>query len=281
MPKPFPIIVGVPRSGTTMLRFMLCAGGTMVIPPETVFVARLSQDPATQTDKEAFLQFLERTPTWEDFGLTRDDLVARLPADVPFSAGDGVRAFYAAYAARHKVERAGDKTPVYLDEMQAVARILPEAVFIHLIRDGRDVATSWAETWFAPSKDPVALLELWAGKIMAGRAAAAGLNYVEVRYEDLTRDPALTLKRLCEVIDLPYAPDMCDPAIAARQLLPEHGDRHDAKGKVVVTRKDRLRHSALTLEPLTADRVGRWRSAYPRLEPGPLARGVLAGLGYV
>lgn len=268
MPPPFPVIVGVPRSGTTLLRFMLCAAGTLAIPPETAFIPRI----ADTTDRAAFLAALTAFPTWEDFGLSPDDLA--LPD--PFTPTGGLRAFYAAYARRHGAARAGDKTPAYLDKMPLIARLLPESVFIHIIRDGRDVAASWAETWFAPSRDPATLLDRWAGMIAAARAASPGLAVHEVRYEELVTRPADTLRRICAAIDLAYDPAMCDPAPAAHRLLAEHGDRHDAQGRVVVSRDDRLRHSQRTLGPVDPGRVGRGRD----LAIPPAARAMLVTLGY-
>lgn len=265
---PFPVIVGVPRSDTTLLRFMLCATGELVIPPETAFIPRL----ADRTDPADFLAALTAFPTWEDFGLAADDIA--LPD--PFTPAGGLRAFYAAYAARHGARRTGDKTPAYLAQMPLIARLLPEAVFIHIIRDGRDVALSWSETWFAPDRDPQVLLDRWADQITAARTAGAGLAVHELRYEDLVGRPEETLRRLCAVIDLPFDPAMCDPALAARRLLPEHGDRHDRSGRVVVSSADRLHHSQRTLGPVDPDRVGRGRG----LAVSAAARQVLDSLGY-
>jgi hypothetical protein len=265
---PFPVIVGVPRSGTTLLRFMLCASGVLAIPPETAFIPRL----AAKTDPVGFLAALTAFPTWEDFGLAPEDI--RLPD--PFTPAGGLRAFYAAYAARHGTTRAGDKTPVYLGHMPLIAQLFPEAVFVHIIRDGRDVAASWSETWFAPDSDPHALLDRWVAQITAARAAGAGLRVHELRYEDLVLQPEATLRSLCDVIDLTFDPAMCAPAGTARRLLPEHGDRHDNTGQIVVSRAVRLRLSQRTLGLVDPGRIGHGRDVAVSLA----ARRVLDSLGY-
>jgi hypothetical protein len=56
--------------------------------------------------------------------------------------GSALRAFYRLYAERHGRARFGDKTPKYLTKMRRIAALLPEATFVHLVRDGRDVALS-------------------------------------------------------------------------------------------------------------------------------------------
>ncbi len=58
--------------------------------------------------------------------------------------GRAVRAFFEAYAGEQGKPRWGDKTPAYMLAIQRIGRTLPESRFIHLIRDGRDVALSQA-----------------------------------------------------------------------------------------------------------------------------------------
>ena len=53
-----------------------------------------------------------------------------------------MRAFFDAYADAQGKPRWGDKTPAYMLAVQRIGRTLPESRFIHLIRDGRDVALS-------------------------------------------------------------------------------------------------------------------------------------------
>ena len=71
----------------------------------------------------------------------------------PFSADAGLRAFYAPYAERFSKKIVGDKTPLYILHMSRIQRCLPEARFIHLIRDGRDVALSYRGLWFGPGNE--------------------------------------------------------------------------------------------------------------------------------
>ena len=80
---------------------------------------------------------------WEDFALHRRR-GARLAARrcPKLEPGPAVRAFYEAYAARAGKPRWGEKTPRYVLKMPLIQAALPEARFVHVIRDGRDVALS-------------------------------------------------------------------------------------------------------------------------------------------
>src|SRR6185312_4030447 len=58
-----------------------------------------------------------------------------------------VRVFYDLYAASENKRRAGEKTPDNIFVMREIAAVLPEAHFIHVLRDPRDTALSWRKTW--------------------------------------------------------------------------------------------------------------------------------------
>ncbi len=66
---------------------------------------------------------------------------------------------YAAIAADRGRARAGEKTPDYVLHLSLLNRLLPNSRFVHIIRDGRDVALSVLD-WGTPSKGP-GKLDLW------------------------------------------------------------------------------------------------------------------------
>src|SRR3990167_7570563 len=140
-PLPMPVIVGAPRSGTTLLRLMLDAHPDLAIPPETGFVVAASALDASTSDLRArFLDtvtaFPPQAPNWEDFGLAREALAEAVQALEPFTVADGLRAFYRLYAQRLGKPRWGEKTPDYSLHIDAIAALLPEARFVHLILAG-------------------------------------------------------------------------------------------------------------------------------------------------
>ena len=143
-----PIIVGVARSGTTLLRLMLDAHRDLSIPPETGFIPTIVQ---LQSQGEELCRDVFHTitsaPTWEDCNLPSDAFWNALTALAPFTIAEAVRSFYRLYAERHGKLRWGDKTPLYCLHLDTIQAVLPEARFLHIVRDSRDVALSVPHAW--------------------------------------------------------------------------------------------------------------------------------------
>jgi len=125
-----PFIVGVPRSGTTLLRLMLDAHPELCIPSETHFLPGLLKlGGETASACEPFFRAVTEFETWDDFNLSVDEFARVLKTIDPFVISEGVRAFYRLYAARFGKKRWGDKTPPYSLFLREVESILPEAPF--------------------------------------------------------------------------------------------------------------------------------------------------------
>jgi hypothetical protein len=285
---PAPFVVGVNRSGTTLLRLMLDSHPQLTIPPETHFVPELIRLARRENmTRKRLLRVATNHPRWGDFGLAADELLARFQAVKPLTPDGAIRAFYDLYAEREGKSRWGDKTPRYMRAMPRIERALPEARFIHLIRDGRDVALSQAERALegtAPSLQEVA--DRWQRRIRTAREHARELDnsYLEVRYEDLVADPEATLRRICEFIELDYDPAMLAyHERAAARLTEMDRDLGSGENGPVRTGGERLAGHAMTTEPPSTERCGRWReemSAEQVREFERVAGPLLADLGY-
>ena len=285
-PAPMPIIVGVPRSGTTLLRMMLDAHPELAIPPETWFLPALAAlDDTDRASPSDALRILTGSETWADFHIAPDEIAAHLQALDPFSPAAAARCFYRVYAARFQKARWGDKTPGYLTRMDVVDRLLPEACFIHVIRDGRDVAVSLRPMWFATSRSIGALAAQWREEIGEGRRLGARVGrYVELRYEDLVRDPERTVRELCGHLDLPPDDLMLRFYERASARLDEHEARTGRWGRVVLTKEQRRQQQIMTTRPPEPSRIGRWRAELKREEQSEfegVAGDLLAELGYL
>ena len=129
-----------------------------------------------------------------------------------------VSAPFEAYAAAQGKSHWGDKTPLYLRFVDELHAIWPEARFVVLVRDGRDVALSVKRVPFG-ANNAWAAAQTWAHGIRLGQAAER--NYPDlvltVRYEDLVAEPGPQVARLCEFLGLPFEADM----LAIEQTDPE------------------------------------------------------------
>src|SRR5919204_347134 len=126
------------------------------------------------------------------------------------------------------------KTPHYVTALPRIGRALPEARFVHVIRDGRDVALSTNRRLVElRGSRPVPIERMakrWRHRILSARGVTQVADrYLEVRYEDLVRDTEPTLRRGCEFINLAYGPAMLAYHERAAERL-EEMDRERRRG---------------------------------------------------
>ncbi|HLM30993.1 MAG TPA: sulfotransferase [Solirubrobacterales bacterium] len=265
---PVPFVVGVGRSGTTLLRMMLDAHPELAIPPETHFVNPLIQASGRlRFNARAAAKTIvhDERRRWNDFGLAEEELRAAMEGIRPFNTTDALRAFYLLYARKHGKERWGDKTPDYIRKMKKIQKSLPEARFIHVIRDGRDAGLSQNRRIAQRGKEPVPPREMarrWRKRIVKSRIDAAEVgHYMEVRYEDLISDTETVLRRICEHVEIDYAPVMLRYHERADERLQEMAGALPAKkGRPVREAGERVQAHAMTTRPPDPDRLQVWKT---------------------
>ncbi|HKO61111.1 MAG TPA: sulfotransferase [Pyrinomonadaceae bacterium] len=287
--KPMPIIVGSPRSGTTLLRLMLDSHKELAIPPETSFLKlganmRGSGDRLREKFFQAIVSYPKPVTSWPDFGITEADFRAALAEVEPFTAAEGFRTFYKLYAARFGKTRWGDKTPLYCMEIDSIRRVLPEGRFIHIIRDGRDAALSLREMWFSPGPDIKTQAAFWRKCVTTARRAGTGRSdYFEVRYEDLILDTRSTLERVCKFVGLGFDEAMLSYYERAPERLKEHKGRWRPDGTALLTQEQRLRQQRRAIKPPDPECVFAWKRSMSVKERAAFQRvagDLLEELGY-
>ena len=203
-------IVGVPRSGTTLLRVLLGAHSFVLGLPETPWLMGSYGDPVSL---RALLTALAEDP----MGLVKN-VKGTEPADIS-SAG---RAFLEALIGPC-LERRGKKfvvfkTPDDIKFLEFLVALFPQAYFIHICRDGRDVALSHVAKkgrWLPRhielgGVDFFNVFQRWHDWETKARTvlAESGAPSIFLRYEDLVTRPEAELRRLCEFLGLPFEPMM-------------------------------------------------------------------------
>ena len=264
---------------------MLDAHPEMAIPPETHFIGRAAEACEDAPDpRRAFLETVMSHRRWGDFRVDGERLTEKVSGIEPFDLGEALRAFYGVYAERFGKPRWGDKTPNYVRRMGLIHGLLPEARFVHIIRDGRDVALSTRDLWFGPDSVEEAARR-WRSLIEEARRQSGELpHYLEVRYEDLVSETESTLRGIGEFVDLPWDPGMLAYHATADERLKEiNRDIETPKGKKVVRGEMRRSLHTLTGKPPQRDRIARWRTEMgetDRRRFEEVAGGTLRGLGY-
>lgn len=225
---PMPFIVGVPRSGTTLLGMMLDAHPDIVISPKTRFIPRIaSVCQESSAPHDTFFQMITSTAVnhcWSDWHIASDDLKQAINAIQPFDLATALRTLYRLLSQRDGKSRYGDRTPGNLASMESIQQILPEAHFIHIVRDGRGQWLSERKTaWGTQSAWRSALR--WATQVERARRATGRIpHYLEVRYMDLVISPSAILQRICMFIKLPWDDHMLNYSENAARRLAERQD---------------------------------------------------------
>jgi hypothetical protein len=233
----FPFVLGSGRSGTTLLRAMLDSHPQLAIPGESWFLVELEprfrRRWLRRFDCDAFASEILQHERFQNWGIPEGAVRAALGASAPATYPDAVRVLYRVYADHHGKARYGDKTPGHVLHIPLIAAMFPEALFVHIIRDGHDVALSLREIDEWGPRQVAGAAKYWVQHVEAGQAAGATLGasrYLEVRYEDLVADPEGVLRRTCAFIDLPYDATMltyyerADEVMSA-VALPHHHER--------------------------------------------------------
>jgi hypothetical protein len=217
---PFPFFVGCGRSGTTLVRALVDGHPDMAVPPESHVVVALAPGPNQAFSPGAFADALAASDRFALWDMDRAAVATAVDVAGAGTYADAVRAVFAAWAARRGKARYADKTPGYVVHIPALAALFPEATFVQVVRDGRDVAASFVELGWAPG--PVEAALHWRLRVLRGRRAGRALaegRYHELRYEDLVADPEAALRRLCAAIDLPFDSAMLDHTGRAAEVV--------------------------------------------------------------
>jgi protein-tyrosine sulfotransferase len=218
-----PIFIGGQRrSGTSLFRVLLNRHRHIACGPEAVF----PQDPSFAVWHN--LMAHEWGVRLESYGLSTNTL------DRAFATL--VDTVFARYQLAEGKKRWAEKTPGNIMRIEYLNRLFPTAQFIHLIRDPRDVYCSIRERaerdkpeWvkFTPRRAAVD----WCGFVVTGKRWRTHTErYIEVRYEDLVRDPEQVMRRSLQFLGEPWDPSILDPA---RDTAEARGDQEVRNDRVV------------------------------------------------
>jgi Sulfotransferase family len=239
--NPYLFIVGCPRSGTTLLRRIIDANRQIAITRETHWIAKRFEKRQGVTPDglvtPELLSWLLSDEKFTRMGIAQDELEGLVAGEEPVSYSTFVTGVFDLYGKGQGKRLVGDKTPGYVRRIPTLHALWPEAKFVHIIRDGRDVslsATSWSRayklarlcsTW---AEDPITTAAVWwEWHVRLGREDGGSLApelYHELRYEELVSRPAKTCETLCDFLGIPYDEAMLkfhegqpDPCLSVKQ----------------------------------------------------------------
>ncbi len=215
-------VVGMPRSGTKLLRDLLNQHPRVAIPRvETEFLPDWHRRWASfgdLSDRERFLSFYEEATTSPYFTYMREDEGGHANAQEWFDAcrGYGTAQVFEALLrldtgtlGRDEVIW-GDKSPGYIRHLPLLEQLFSGARFIHIVRDVRDYVLSMQKAW---GKHPLRATQRWVDGVSRAHATGGLLGssrYLELRYEDLLSEPEAILRRVCDFLGVAFQPTMME-----------------------------------------------------------------------
>jgi len=246
-------IIGVGRSGTTLLQCMLNAHPEIGLPVETHFVRKYVVDEARGR--------MQRKISWDDImnQFRVDTDLARLNIDIqgvlePFINGkksftykDMFLELLRIYSQRVEKEIIGEKDPANTPFLYEIYTAYPDAIIIHIIRDPRDVVLSRSKTYWGKNRS------FWSHvleyKRLLHKARKLGRllfneHYIEILYENLIANPRKELGVICEKLGISFHDDML---------------RYYEKAEEIVTEQE-MEWKKNIFKPLLQNNTQNWRS---------------------
>jgi len=206
-------VVGCHRSGTNLLYDMLLSAGGFAIyrgllPVYEKLIPHCGRLDQISNRRKAIGVFLQ-SEAFRRSGLNADQLRIAVMEGCR-TGGDFIRIVMEAVAREQGVTRWAVYNPDNILRMPAIKRDIPDARFVHIIRDGRDIALSLSKMggfsplpWDRSSRSLPATALYWKWVVERGRRQGTrmGSDYTEVHYEDLLCDPKSTLANLSRSLD--------------------------------------------------------------------------------
>lgn len=219
--SPF-FIIGNPRSGTSLFRLMLNYHSQIVVPPECGYIQWLDDEYSKVTVWSVPLyrkvsQEIAVSRRFDSWGVSSEEILNFLIETRPDSYAEVCACVHQLYAIRvGKVPMLwGDKNNYYINHLDRLQALYPDAKFLFLIRDPRDIFCSYkalsggeGSSAFAPklTTSVSEFCEEWRSnydlvKALQQKLQMSGRTYI-VRYEDLVVSPAATLAGVFNYLEL-------------------------------------------------------------------------------
>jgi hypothetical protein len=246
-------IVGCPRSGTTLLRWMLDAHPCVAVTPETHFGDHYVNDrdrfgrDGDPAARRALIHEFCASQGFRAMGIDGREFRVAAMSD-PNDPWLPLRVAMFEFAGLRKVTIVGEKTPSHALYLKAIAEAFPAARFLFMRRDPRAVAASWLRTTWS-TETSVEVAEKWrryaqsmcqAYRVLPGRC-------LELRYEELVSTPRTVLESVCAFLGTAFDPGMLSYYERARDIAPD------------ASSPDEGLDNALTFAPPDPSRIDAWR----------------------
>jgi hypothetical protein len=265
-------VVGFQRSGTTLLQSLLGAHSRIAAPPEMHFIFRIVRlasvygDLANDENMRRALHDTLNPPARAYYASTGfdEERIFRRAHEGERTMRGLLAAVLDDFAQQHGKARWAEKTPG--QRASDALKLFPEAQIVHIVRDPRDAISS-ALTMPWTREDAATLADQWRTFTIDNSRCgllAGPARVLQLRYEDLARDPDAALRMVMHFLGESFEPDAI-------------GDAERRRGSAETPWQQRV------LDPVSAVEEGTWRSKLSRRDQfivQALLHRELAAFGY-
>ncbi|MCF6222628.1 MAG: sulfotransferase [Flavobacteriaceae bacterium] len=220
-------ILGNPRSGTSLFRLMLNSHPNVVVPPESGFLQWWYSKYKNWSIRDSqniefvkiFIKDILSSKKIEDWKLDSKMVEENIFKFQPSNYGELSSLIYYSYKNNSDIKLIGDKNNYYIHYLSTLDSIYPTSKYIHLIRDGRDVACSYKKiktldtnSLYKPNLNTgIQKIALeWKTNINGIDTFLENKKAVKIRYEDLLLNPEEELKKVCNFLEISFHKQMLD-----------------------------------------------------------------------
>ena len=233
-------VLGCGRSGTKLLyHTLLSAGGFAVYHAESNafnLIGLRFGNLAQRENRRALMDHWLRSKLFDRSGLTREEIEPKILEECR-NAGDFLRILMETIAHKQGVERWAECTPLHLLYLPLIKKLFPDALIVHIIRDGRDVTLSLDRIgWIKPlpwdkRRKLLAPAIFWRWIVGKGRRCgrAMGADYMEIHYEDVVEKPREAMARIGAFIEHDLDYDRIQQHAQGSMVDPNSSFRGDGK----------------------------------------------------
>ena len=285
-------VIGNPRSGTSMLRLMLTCHRSIIVPPECGFILWLETAHGNWTANDAddtasvasFVHDLLDCRKFDTWGLNGEMITQAIVNTRPTNYASLCACVVSAYALSQGRTPGiwGDKNNFHISRIVDLHRLFPAARFLHIVRDGRDVACSYRSVMETGSDSPYAprlattmteIAREWSSNVDMAEKTLSDFppeQHATVTYENLASHPESTLEKICAWLELPFDPEMLNFHSINKAYQLEPASTMDWKAR--------------TMKPVSSDTVGQYATVLNNAEIEEFERvagPTLHSLGYI
>ena len=251
-------IVGVPRSGTTLLRLILTSHPDICIPPESTFFVDLEQKYGSSNNIynqiDEFIEELYKNKKFREWNINRLELKKKLEENSNLQYHNCISSIYQLYLNKNNSLASiwGDKNPKYVYHTDLIFKYFPHARIIHIVRDVRAVYSSLHQIeinklWDIKKSNFTInrVTQIWSKALDIANNYKHDKRFYLLSYEKLVSNPQEQIKNLCNWLKIGFDERMLlfYQKNLDEGLVPEH----------------RLQWHQNTLKPVSSNQINSWQ----------------------